>query len=537
MGKLLRSKFTLFLIFILMGAVAVYLNITAETLDIPNIAVTCAMFFIVLLIFIVSFVKFSRIDSMISDFEYAENRIRNDFKANENKQLWDYYRKNETLFNDEILDKKYSEYRAEVKRLEKLSGDIYRSDIEDFINGDLIDSTISRNVLNLVSGTMTGLGILGTFIGLSIGLQNFSTGTADEISMSISPLIQGIKVAFYTSIYGMVFSLIYSFIYKNKIDDAYEAMDRFLDAYQSCVIFDSKNESFRQLLEFEKIQAEGMHEFATTFTGEIAEQLEHVITPQFDRMNSTISNFASVATKAQLDGLDLVVTKFVESMNRTLANSFTELRKVLLDTVSWQKEDREYMRSILQEIGAMGQDLVRLNELSDNTVSSVASYVERLKNFQESIDENMAALQNRMHENADIAARQQSYIRSIVSYEQTLSESADKIAREFSDAIAALRGAENQFADSARTNLESVSRSSQRQIDAISASSREITVNLDRSAKNLSDASKLMGDKYADSLKDTMDAFNHMQQEIDALIYATDSLRRNVTAMNQLKNS
>ncbi len=65
---------------------------------------------------------------------------------------------------------------------------------------------------------MTGLGILGTFIGLTIGLQQFNTGSASEITNSISPLIQGIKVAFHTSIYGMVFSLIFSFVYKNKLE-------------------------------------------------------------------------------------------------------------------------------------------------------------------------------------------------------------------------------------------------------------------------------------------------------------------------------
>ena len=68
-----------------------------------------------------------------------------------------------------------------------------------------------------IPGVMTGLGILGTFIGLTLGLSRFSLGSDIDTSLmqtSISGLLEGIKTAFITSIFGVVYSLLFNFFYK-----------------------------------------------------------------------------------------------------------------------------------------------------------------------------------------------------------------------------------------------------------------------------------------------------------------------------------
>ena len=59
------------------------------------------------------------------------------------------------------------------------------------------------------------LGVLGTFIGISIGLLNFNP---DELEKSIPELLSGLKTAFFTSIAGMVSSLVLSKVI-NKLYD------------------------------------------------------------------------------------------------------------------------------------------------------------------------------------------------------------------------------------------------------------------------------------------------------------------------------
>ena len=79
---------------------------------------------------------------------------------------------------------------------------------DEYINEDLLDR-VGMNYFNSgISGTLTGLGILGTFLGLSMGLSSFSGENIYTISDNVGPLLSGMKVAFHTSVYGIFFSII-----------------------------------------------------------------------------------------------------------------------------------------------------------------------------------------------------------------------------------------------------------------------------------------------------------------------------------------
>ncbi len=67
---------------------------------------------------------------------------------------------------------------------------------------------------------IVSLGVLGTFIGIFIGLQNFNP---DDMKNSINGILLGLKTAFYTSIVGMSTALILTIIQKlfyKKMDNS-----------------------------------------------------------------------------------------------------------------------------------------------------------------------------------------------------------------------------------------------------------------------------------------------------------------------------
>lgn len=209
--RLKNYSILLYIIFILMLGVCVFLSADGDQ-EVSNIAVNASLFVVVGLIFLYARSWLDAVFSIASELRKAGMELKKEFKE-------------EGIFQSSILKERYEEYKK------ALGKDQFSCDIEDFINKDLIDTVARKNLLNLVPGTMTGLGILGTFIGLSFGLQSFNTGSAAEISASIAPLMDGIKVAFHTSIYGMVFSLIFNFVYKNILEEAYDALDDFIDSY------------------------------------------------------------------------------------------------------------------------------------------------------------------------------------------------------------------------------------------------------------------------------------------------------------------
>lgn len=73
---------------------------------------------------------------------------------------------------------------------------------------------INLRLLDTASGTLVGLGLLGTFLGLTFGIRNFDSTSTDHIQSSIQMLLDGMGTAFYTSLVGMSLSLFYTFLDK-----------------------------------------------------------------------------------------------------------------------------------------------------------------------------------------------------------------------------------------------------------------------------------------------------------------------------------
>ena len=64
-----------------------------------------------------------------------------------------------------------------------------------------------RQIIEMIPSAVSTLGVLGTFLGITLGLLCFDT---TDIPQSIPQLLDGLKTAFFTSLAGMIGSLILS---------------------------------------------------------------------------------------------------------------------------------------------------------------------------------------------------------------------------------------------------------------------------------------------------------------------------------------
>ena len=229
-----------------------------------------------------------------------------------------------------------------------------------------------RNILNQVAGVMTGLGILGTFIGLSLGLQHFSTGTTAEVTNSIAPLMDGIKVAFHTSIYGMVFSLVFNFTYKCKLEEAEDAVEEFLDVYKKYVLPDTTTDGINKFMELQQQQVTAVE----TMTDRVTENLNRIMDPQFEKLNGVITDFSHVATRNQTEALRSVTAAFLKEMDATMGSTFTRLNTVLQRAEQAQRQNAD----LLEELHAQSEEHRR-------DLSATRVYLQDLDRYRQSLSE------------------------------------------------------------------------------------------------------------------------------------------------------
>lgn len=79
---------------------------------------------------------------------------------------------------------------------------------------------INIKQLDTAAGTLVGLGLLGTFLGLTLGIMGFDNSDSSKIQESINNLLNGMSTAFLTSLVGMTLSMFYTFfdkLWRNKL--------------------------------------------------------------------------------------------------------------------------------------------------------------------------------------------------------------------------------------------------------------------------------------------------------------------------------
>ena len=388
--------------YLLMLAVCVFLNLFAKRQegDIANIIVSFIMLIIVGVIFAVSISGSLLPTAAVSrDLMRAAFKIEDDAKHT-HKFLWEKYKeKDEELFCNPLLIEQYQDYNYEMDRISQNDKTYYKCNIEDYIGPELIDSIMHRELMSQVAGVMTGLGILGTFIGLSLGLQNFNTGSTAEITNSIVPLMDGIKVAFHTSIYGMVFSLVFNFVYKRRLDEAEIAVKDFISVYKKFVMPDTSPDGINRLLELEQQQTDAILALSEAVSRDLSRNLRGLLEPQFDRLNDTVDSFARIATRNQMEQLSKIVDAFMAEMNVSLGKMFDRLSNTVEKTMLLQNDNNKQMQEIYSKNVSTSENIHALSVEVRTAASSVKRYVDEIQEMEEIILKELEILKKQEERN------------------------------------------------------------------------------------------------------------------------------------------
>lgn len=337
-----KLYYVLFFLYVIVVAFVLYLNgvFTGEWKSSINLIINIGFLIIIGILFVVSSISFGRLSRVTRELEDVSLLLQKEYKKTGEKNLWANYKDNDAFFEEKDLQDAFNKYRLRVNSTKARRGAGSFCDLEAYINEDLLDR-ISMNSFNSgVSGTLTGIGILGTFLGLSMGLGAFSGDDIFTISDNVGSLLSGMKVAFHTSVYGIFFSLVFNIIYRNLMSNAYKTLDEFLDVFrQTTQPFSGKDEetaatmlvyqagmasSLRQILEVMKgnamEQTAGVERIVDRFTQEMQSALD----TDFKKLGNTLKSAGESQAVSAANVAEMVeaVTTLVE-VNRNVQEALT----------------------------------------------------------------------------------------------------------------------------------------------------------------------------------------------------------------------
>jgi len=337
-----KLYYVLFFLYVIVVAFVLYLNgvFTGEWKSSINLIINIGFLIIIGILFVVSSISFGRLSRVTRELEDVSLLLQKEYKKTGEKNLWANYKDNDAFFEEKDLQDAFNKYRLRVNSTKARRGAGSFCDLEAYINEDLLDR-ISMNSFNSgVSGTLTGIGILGTFLGLSMGLGAFSGDDIFTISDNVGSLLSGMKVAFHTSVYGIFFSLVFNIIYRNLMSNAYKTLDEFLDVFrQTTQPFSGKDEetaatmlvyqagmasSLRQILEVMKgnamEQTAGVERIVDRFT----EEMQSALDTDFKKLGNTLKSAGESQAVSAANVAEMVeaVTTLVE-VNRNVQEALT----------------------------------------------------------------------------------------------------------------------------------------------------------------------------------------------------------------------
>ena len=338
-------------------AFVLYLNgvFTGEWRLSTNLVINIGFLMIIGILFVISSISFGRLGRVIRDLEDVSLRLQEEYKNADEQNLWSNHKNDTKFFEEKHLQDAFNKYRLRVKGARTRRGAGSSCDLDEYINEDLLDR-VGMNFFNSgVPGTLTGIGILGTFLGLSMGLGAFSGDDIFTISDNVGALLSGMKVAFHTSVYGIFFSLVFNIIYRSLMSNAYKTLDEFLNVFrQTAQPFSVKDdESTATMLVYQAGMANTLRQMLEVMKGNSMEQTA---------------------------GMGRIVDRFTQQMQTALEIDFKKLGNVL-------KSAGESQTASAANVAEMIEAVTTLVEADRNVQEAITCVMERQEVFARQLED------------------------------------------------------------------------------------------------------------------------------------------------------
>lgn len=338
----------------------------------------------------------------------------------------------------------YPETEGDWMRLQDSwrSSDGMDCDVEDYIFESELLESCNYNVCTQVAGILTALGILGTFLGLVLGLRSFDFSNADQMTSSVEALVGGLNVAFYTSIYGVTLSILYNIIFRRITTGLTQELNHFYDAFNSALEPVSQKAMAERM---DSRQAENnalMQEIKELLDERLGErlgcQMAETLTPVFDRIIQSLDSMMLDFHKEQANSLEKIVDAFVDRMGGALNSHVKALGESVDELSQAQKTMSVELQRLIKQIVKTSKDTSQINEhagiileqlsgyipLLTQTSQDSAKVIENMTQWSEDVQKMTDTQQKVMKE---MAAEQNDLLKTMAEHEAHLDQTCEQI--------------------------------------------------------------------------------------------------------------
>lgn len=327
---------------------------------------------------------------------------------------------------------------------------------------------INLYIYNSIPPVFTTLGVLGTFLGIFVGLQDFDV---DAIDTSIPNLLEGMKTAFLTSIIGIIFSLLFgkatkiafSWVEKNnpeskpgelgELHRIVNLMHEFKDQSErhKTKLLDAIGRGKENSLQTQMLQLRNDQiEIARKAQKDI-EDVASVLKRNHEKVQEKFDEFAQMLARSNTDALLEVMKQATEEfnvqmkelINKLVKENFEELNQSVERMNQWQIENKEMISTLTEQFQGVAQNL----NSSSEAIEKITSNTHKLTDENSHLTKLIGALQEVMIEDTkyqEIAGNITTTVETLKSNTESFDATTDKLndwvknQMNFNDSVAKL---------------------------------------------------------------------------------------------------
>lgn len=218
---------------------------------------------------------------------------------------------------------------------------LYYESIIYKVKNEFTRSKINYYQLENMPNTFVTIGLLGTCIGIVMGLFSFDTD-ASKIKDSVKDLLSGLRLAFIVTIFGLVFSL----IYKRRVNNI---LNKYGDIQPPDSPELSEMRRTNGLMNELLIEMKGVRR---AFSDELISKIQESNKKLADNLSKFGENLATSNHDALIEALQEVIedlnTSFRDTLGQLVRQNFSELTNSIDSLNKWQQENKRYIEDFAE---------------------------------------------------------------------------------------------------------------------------------------------------------------------------------------------
>jgi len=371
-----------------------------------------------------------------------------------------------------------------------------RDAAEYFHSSAVIDRHLSIRYYNSVPNILTGLGILGTFIGLAAGIGVAQAGLrADDIQLmqvALGDLLGGASLAFITSIVGLALSLLFLGIERWSLGRLHRHLQGFVRKIDGLVSRVTPERILTDHLVELKAQSLQLKRFNTDLAFQIAGALDEKIagrlTPALDKLLGAVNELKEGQKSSSEETIRALVDEFRQTMTGATGAEFDRISQTL------QKIDQ-----------AMARTADQFSERETSLQNSMMGLLEEI---------GATLSRNSQHMQSEVEGSVRALLEGVGS---SLTQLQDTLARGRADAQAALEVASERASREMEENLR-------KSTDALATAAAGIADRMNHAGVHLSDQVTKSTQGLGDEIRELREHVRAITSMVDSVGLAASQL-------------